>query len=159
MTTEEKFEKILVRYFSKVLDKEVVETLWAEIIDKEKGIYKIDNIPFYGPEFSSGDIVFAEFDNYEERLTFRNVIEYSGNSTIQVIILDENQDIEKLREEFNNMNCESEGTGTGYFVMEIPFEINYNPIFKKLSELEAKKIISFAEPQISEKHSDEKYIS
>lgn len=152
----ENSEKILVRYFSNVLDEIVVETLWTEIIDSEKGLYKIDNIPFYGPEFSSDDIVFAEYDNDEERITFRNVVEYSGNSTVQVIVLDENLNVENLRNEFKKLGCESEGTGNKYFVMEILFDQNYTPIFSKLSELEATEKINFAEPNISEKHLKEK---
>ena len=149
-------EKILVRYFSDVLDEIVVETLWTEIIDAEKGLYKIDNIPFYGPEFSSDDIVFAEFDEDEERITFRNIVEYSGNSTIQIIILDKDQNVQNLRNEFKELGCETEGTGSNYFVMEVLYEQNYFPIFKKLTELETAEKISFAEPNISQKHISEK---
>ena len=149
-------EKILVRYFSDVLDEIVVETLWTEIIDAEKGLYKIDNIPFYGPEFSSDDIVFAEFDEDEERITYRNVVEYSGNSTIQIIILDKDQNVQNLRNEFKELGCETEGTGSNYFVMEVLYEQNYSPIFKKLTELETAEKISFAEPNISQKHISEK---
>ncbi|UFK97835.1 DUF4265 domain-containing protein [Kaistella faecalis] len=149
-------EKILVRYFSDVLDEIVVETLWTEIIDAEKGLYKIDNIPFYGPKFSCGDIVYAEYDNYEERLTFRKVVEPSGNSTIQIILIDENLDSQDLRDEFKDLGCESEGAGGNYFVMEIPFEKNYNEIFIKLTELENNGTIGFAEPVISDKHYSEK---
>ena len=154
MTNES--EKILVRYFSNVLEKEVVETLWAETIDTEKGLYKIDNIPFYGPQFSCGDIVYAEYDDYEERLTFRKVVEYSGNSTIQIVILDQSINGEGLRSEFKNLGCESEGTGSNYFVLEIPYDINYSNIFLRLSKLEDGRKIEFAEPLISEKHSAEK---
>ena len=152
----ENSEKILVRYYSNVLEEIVVETLWTEIIDAEKGLYKIDNIPFYGPEFSSDDIVFAEYDNDEERITFRNVVEYSGNSTIQIIVLDENLNVENLRNEFKQLGCETEGTGNKYFVMEILYGQNYSPIFKKLSELEIAEKINFAEPNISQKHLSEK---
>lgn len=151
-----KGEKILVRYYSDVLEDIVVETLWTEIIDSNKGLYKIDNIPFYGPVFSSGDIVFAEYDNDEERITFRNVAEYSGNSTIQIVILDKNLNVENLRNEFKELGCESEGTGSNYFVMEVLYNQNYLPIFKKLTELETANIISFAEPNISQKHISEK---
>ncbi len=149
-------EKIFVRYFSNVLDEIVVETLWAETIDAEKGLYKIDNIPFYGPEFSSDDIVFAKFDDDEERITYRNVVEYSGNSTIQVIVIDEKLNIEVLRNEFKELGCETEGTGSNYFVMEVLFNNSYSTIYKKLSELESAGKISFAEVNISQKHLNEK---
>lgn len=149
-------EKILVRYFSNVLDEIVVETLWAETIDAEKGLYKIDNIPFYGPKFSSDDIVFAEYDDDEERITFRKVVEYSGNSTIQVIVLDENFNVETLRNEFKELGCETEGTGSNYFVIEVLFNNNYTPIYKKLNKLESERKIAFAEANISQKHLNER---
>lgn len=152
----ENSEKILVRYFSNILDEIVVETLWTNIIDKSKGLYEIDNIPFYGPEFSCGDIVFAEYDEAEERITFREVVKSSGNSTIQVIILDENINVENLRNEFKALGCESERTGNNYFVMEVLYNQNYSQIFNKLTELENTDKISFAEPNISQKHLDEK---
>jgi len=144
-------EKILVRYYSDVLEETTVETLWTEIIDIQKGLYKIDNI-----HFSCGDIVFAEYDEDEEYITYRNVVEYSGNSTIQIIVLDEDIDVMQLRNEFKNLGCESEGMGNKYFVMEIPNHLNYSEIFKKLNALEVIEKISFAEPNISQKHSSEK---
>lgn len=149
-------EKILVRYYSDVLEEIVVERLWAEIINSDDGHYKIDNIPFYGPGFSSGDIIFAEYDEDEERITYRKVVEHSGNSTIQIIVLDENIDVMELRKEFENLGCESEGMGNNYFVMEVPFNTSYSIIFKRLLELSEDEKIGFAEPNISQKHSSEK---
>lgn len=149
-------EKILARYYSDALEEIVVETLWAEIINLNDGLYKIDNIPFYGPNFSSGDIVFAEYDEDEERITYRKVVEHSGNSTIQIVVLDENIDVMELRKEFESLGCESEGMGNKYFVMEVPFNTNYSIIFKKLSDLSDNEKIGFAEPNISQKHSSEK---
>ncbi len=46
------------------------------------------NIPFYAG-IASGDIVYAEYDEQEGFLTFREVKEFSGNSTIQVVVLDD----------------------------------------------------------------------
>ncbi len=53
--------------------------MWAEIIDESSGQYKIDNIPFFAA-IAPGDIVFAEFDETEQFLTYRETVEYSGNS-------------------------------------------------------------------------------
>jgi len=50
-------------------------------------------------------------------LVYRKVVEHSGNSTVQVVILEDRFDIESLREEFNELGFYSEG----YFVLEIPF--------------------------------------
>ena len=156
METEEKSVKILTKYFSDVLDEIVVETLWAEVIDEEKGWYKIDNIPFYGAEFSCGDVVLAEYDEEEMCLVYKKVVEYSGNSTVQVVVFEDGFDIESLREEFNELGFSSEKAGSSYFVLEIPFEKNYNIIYTKLLALQNKGLLEFAEPILSEKHFKEK---
>ena len=156
MEAEEKLVKILTKYFSDVLDEIVVETLWVEVIDEEKGWYKVDNIPFYGAEFSCGDVVLAEYDEAEMCLVYRKVIEHSGNSTVQVVIFEDGFDIESLREEFNELGFSSEKAGSSYFVLEIPFEKNYNIIYTKLLTLQEKGLLDFAEPVLSEKHFKEK---
>ncbi|MCB0425183.1 MAG: DUF4265 domain-containing protein, partial [Mangrovimonas sp.] len=58
--------KILLRYYSSLLEEETVETLWANVVDEAKGHYKIDNIPFHGPLLASDDIVWAEYDDVEQ---------------------------------------------------------------------------------------------
>ena len=156
MEAEEKLVKILTKYFSDVLDEIVVETLWVEVIDEEKGWYKIDNVPFYGAEFSCGDVVLAEYDEEEMCLVYRKVVEYSGNSTVQVIVFEDGFDIESLREEFNELGFSSEKAMSNYFVLEIPFEKNYNIIYTKLLALQDKGLLDFAEPVLSEKHFKEK---
>ena len=156
MEVEEKSVKILTKYFSDVLDEIVVETLWAEVVDEGKGWYKIDNIPFYGAEFSCGDVVLAEYDEAEMCLVYRKVVEHSGNSTVQVVIFEDGFDIESLRKEFNELGFSSEKAGSSYFVLEIPFEKNYNIIYTKLLTLQEKGLLDFAEPVLSEKHFKEK---
>ena len=156
METEEKSVKILTKYFSDVLDEMVVETLWAEVVDEGKGWYKIDNVPFYGADFSCGDVVLAEYDEAEMCLVYRKVVEHSGNSTVQVVILEDGFDIESLREKFNELGFSSEKAASGYFVLEIPFEKNYNIIYTKLLALQDKGLLEFAEPVLSEKHFKEK---
>lgn len=152
--SNDNFEKILFIHFSNDLQETVAETLWAECIDREKGLYKLCNIPFYDLPCSCDDIIFAEYDNDEQRITFRKVVEPSGNSTILVIVNDESLK-EELREEFRNLDCESEGYAS-QFSLNIPFEVNYKPIYDRLMELENQELVYFAEPNISEKHFSEK---
>lgn len=49
--------KILFRFYSDVLGKWTVETLWATAVDVQKGWYRLDNIPFYVKSIASDDIV------------------------------------------------------------------------------------------------------
>src|ERR1700740_3622255 len=108
MNEDDNYVKILFRFYSEVLEEETVETMWAEIIDAEKGLYKLDNIPFYGPPVASDDIIFAEYDNDEERLTYRRTVENSGNSIITVVIMDKTYEINSIRDIFKDLGCLSE---------------------------------------------------
>lgn len=151
-STDKKFKKIAFKYYSDVLDGEVVETMWTEIIDEEKGIYKLDNIPFYGPPIATDDLFFSEFDEEEDNLIFRNVIEHSGNSIIQVVIMEKGFDKEIVREELKKLDCQSEGLNEKYFAVEIGKNINYKNIKLILENYEHKGILVYAEPMLSEKH-------
>lgn len=149
---DDDFVKILFRFHSDILDQITVETVWAAVVDKEKDHYQIDNIPFYIPMISSGDIVFAEYDEKEKSLTYRETIQESGNSTVQVVLLSDTNPEKEIREIFKQMGCESEGTSSGYFVMEVPHYLNYAPIKQKLDELFNVKIIDYAESCLSKHH-------
>jgi hypothetical protein len=144
--------KVLFRFYSEVLEEETVETMWAEIVDEAKGWYKIDNIPFYAPLVACDDVVFAEYDDVEQMLTYRNTVKYSENSTVWVVILDKSIEIEDIRKNFEAMGCASEKVNEGYFAMEVPANIEYKPIKQKLEELERFEFIGYAEPCISDKH-------
>jgi len=149
---EVKHEKILFKYHSNVLDELTVETMWSEIIDKENGIYKLDNIPFYGPLIATDDEFYAEFDESEQMLTYRKTTKFSGNSIVLVVITQNGFDKEIIRNRFKELNCESEGLNDSYFSMEIVKNIDYSKIREILDEYENDGIIEFSEPCLSEKH-------
>lgn len=148
-------KKIIFKYFSNVLEKETVETMWAEIIDEEKGIYKLDNIPFYGPLIASDDIFYAQYDKDEENVIFKEVIKSSGNSVVQIIIMKDYYDKEILRKKLLDLGCNSEGVNDEYFVVEIPENIDYQLIKVLLDKYEKDEIIGYAEPILSIKHQDD----
>ncbi|HKX87233.1 MAG TPA: DUF4265 domain-containing protein [Flavobacterium sp.] len=148
-------KKVLFRYYSDVLEEETVETMWAETLDEENGIYRLDSIPFYGPLIATDDIFYAEFDEKESGLTFREVVEYSGNSVVQVVITEESFNKEILRDELRDLNCLSEGLNDTFFSVEILEAIDYKIIKTLLDDYEEKGIISYAEPILSVKHSDD----
>jgi len=151
-TQDEDYVKILFRFYSNILDEETVETMWATIVDKDKGLYKLDSIPFYAPLVASDDIVFAEFDEQEEMLTYRNIVEYSGNSTVHVVLLEKFQDINNIRNVFKELGCITEKLNEVYFSMEIPSTIDYKNIREKLEELETQGKIGYAESCLADGH-------
>lgn len=148
----ETHKKILFRYYSDLLEDIVVETMWAEIIDLEKGYFKLDNIPFFGPLIATDDIFFAEYDEDEEFLTYRKTIEISGNSIIQVVILEKGFDAAIIREKLTEVNCESEGMNETLFAVEITPAVDYSVVKSILNEYVELSVIDFAEPCLSEKH-------
>lgn len=150
---EEQYQQILVRYYSDVLEENTVETFWGKTIDKEKGLYQVDNIPFYGPDFSCDDIIYAEFDETEKCLTYRHVATPSGNSTVQVIVQKDKYNREDLYNEILYSGTEIEVCSDQYFVINIPSKTDYRNVYAILGGLEEEKVIEFAEPLLSPKHS------
>ena len=144
--------KILFQFHSDIFDEEMVETMWATIVDRNKGLYKLDNIPFYAPLIASDDIVFAEFDEQQQMLTYRKTVEFSSNSKIQVVLMDKSRDINSIRKTFEELGCISEKVNDGYVSMEIPALVDYKLIKQKLDELEQNEIIGYAEPCLADQH-------
>ncbi|MNK67343.1 hypothetical protein D3C87_866760 [compost metagenome] len=149
---QETHKKILFKYYSDYLDEVVSETMWAEIIDLEKGLFKLDNIPFFGPLIATDDIFYAEYDETEERFMHRKTIQNSGNSIVQVAVLEKGFDKEIIREKLKAINCLSEGLNETFFAVEIAKDVDYTLVRSLLNEYESQDIIEFAEPCLSEKH-------
>ncbi len=126
--------------------------MWAIIVDESKGLFELDSIPFYAPNIASGDIIHAEYDDDEEMLTYRDTIKFSGNSTVQVVIMDKTTVTNEIRDIFNALGCSSEKFKEGYFVIDVPFDVDYNPIKQKLDMLEQSDILGYAEPCLSDIH-------
>ena len=144
--------KILFREYSDVLDEYVVETLWATTIDSDNGKYRIENVPFY-VKTAFLNIVHAEFDQDEGFLVFKKNIIESGNSTIQVVMLNSKIGIETIRTILESKGCESEKFSDNFFVLDVPAKANYTAILKKLNQLHEQQIIDYGELYLSEIHS------
>ncbi|SNR92554.1 DUF4265 domain-containing protein [Flavobacterium sp. ov086] len=145
-------KKILFKYYSTYLEEVVSETMWAEIIDLEKGYFKLDNIPFFGPLIATDDIFRAEYDETEKCFIHRETIESSGNSIVQILILEGGFDKEIIREKLKVINCLSEALNDTFLAAEIAKEVDYSIVKSLLNEYESNSVIEFAEPCLSEKH-------
>nr|WP_199000840.1 DUF4265 domain-containing protein [Flavobacterium sp. ASV13] len=148
----ETHKKIVFKYYSTYLEEVVTETMWAEIIDLEKGYFKLDNIPFFGPLIATDDIFRAEYDENEKYFIHRETIENSGNSIVQVLILEEGFDKEIIREKLKAIDCISEGLNDTFFAVEITRNVDYALVKNLLNEYESQAVIEFAEPCLSDKH-------
>jgi hypothetical protein len=94
----------------------------------------------------------AKYDDIEKILTYIETVEYSGNSTIQVVILNKAVVTNDIRNMINLLGCESEKFQEGYFVIDVPAEKDYKPLKRKLSDLQEKGIIDYAESCLSDNH-------
>ena len=150
--TSNEHEKIVFKFHSNVLGELTVETMWAIKIDPASGIYKLDSIPFYGPLIATDDEFFAEFDEQEQRLTYRRTTKHSGNSIIQVTMTTDRLDKQVIRDELKEQNCLSEGLNKKFFSVEIPKSTDYRIIKQLLTNYENQGVLEFAEPCLSEKH-------
>ncbi|CAA9202592.1 hypothetical protein FLA105534_04155 [Flavobacterium bizetiae] len=148
----ETHKKILFKYYSTYLEEIVSETMWAEIIDLEKGYFKLDNIPFFGPLIATDDIFRAEYDENEKVFMHKETIENSGNSIVQVLVLEEGFDKEIIREKLKMINCVSEVLNDTFFAVEIVRNTDYSLVKSILDEYESLAVIEFAEPCLSDKH-------
>ncbi|MEN2403120.1 DUF4265 domain-containing protein [Flavobacterium sp. MC2016-06] len=144
--------KILFKYYSDYLEDNVSETMWAEIIDLEKGHFRLDNIPFFGPLIATDDLFLAEYDETEKRLVFKKTLQSSGNSIVQIVILDKEFDKEIIIEKLKAINCLSEALNDTFLSVEIVRDIDYSIVKGLLSEYEELETIEFAEPCLSDKH-------
>ncbi len=145
-------KKILFKYYSDFLGETVSETMWAEIINLEKGFFRLDNIPFFGASIATADLFYAEYDENEKNYIYLETIEHSGNSIVQILILEKNFDKEVIREKLKAINCLSESLNDTFMAVEIARDIDYLIVKNILKEFEEQEIIEFAEPYISEKH-------
>ena len=105
-----------------------IESVWA--IPLEDGSYKIDNILFYAPEYSLGDIVSVE--NRKGDFFVDGLISESGHSTIR-IIFNNIDDVELTRKFLKELDCDSEISDVPILVsVDIPPNVSYSKIKKYL---------------------------
>ncbi|MFD2999856.1 DUF4265 domain-containing protein [Pontibacter toksunensis] len=155
MSDQEKPSKIIFRFNSSLFGKEMTEILWALEVDAEKGLYKIDSIPYYVPLIATEDIVRATYNKMEEGLLYKETITPSGNSTIQVIRQNVDTPLLDLRKQFAELGCISMEVNEDFFVLEVPVNVNYAVVKEKLDDLEQMEEIEYAEPCLSDMHREQ----
>lgn len=106
-----------------------IESAWAT---PEGEFFKLDNILFYAPEYSLGDIVSVENRNGE--LFVNGLVEESGHSTVR-IIFSELMAVGETREYLKNLGCDSEISNIPTLIaVDIPPEVNYKNIKSYLDQ-------------------------
>jgi hypothetical protein len=117
-----------------------LESAWAEKV----GInYQLDNILFYAPGYSSGDVVEVEDRNGE--LFVVGLIEESGHTTVRIIFYEDdiiNSTMIKLEE----LGCMWEGSNMPTLMsVDIASDIDYAPVKRFLDEGEERDLWGYEE--------------
>ncbi len=150
-------QQILARYHSEFLEETVDETFWGLVLDERKGLFQVNNIPFYGAEFANGDKIHALFDNKMGIWVYQKIVEHSGHSTIQVVQSRDGYNMGALQKKLNQLGAYTESLDDTFFVIDLPPNKSYGPIYKELVLLEKNNDIAFAEPVLTEKHLQESH--
>ena len=107
-----------------------IESVWAIPLGDNQ--YKIDNILFYAPEYSLGDIVSVE--NRDGELFATGLIAESGHSTVRIIFNDKNE-VQTTRIYLNKLGCASEISEVPILIsIDIPSNVSYSKIKAYLDE-------------------------
>jgi Domain of unknown function (DUF4265) len=107
-----------------------IESVWGIPIGNNH--YKIDNILFYAPEYSLGDVVSVE--NREGELFVNGLIEESGHSTVR-LIFNNQDDVQESRNYLKNLGCDSEISEVPILIsIDIPSNVSYSEIKAYLEE-------------------------
>jgi len=149
--------RLRFEFYNDILDRDEVETMWADTVDEDKGYYKLDNIPFFVTGYAADDIVKAI--NVDDGLPkVIELIEESGNSTINIIFLDKENEEYKSRilKELNGLGVEYEGMEgivKGYYSLNVPKDKDYKIVYDFLKKENEK--LDFREACIGHKLSED----
>lgn len=92
------------------------ENLWASPV--EEGRFRIANIPFFAKSIALDDIVSAVPE--QGLLSFKEVVQPSGHSTLRLIIYNE-AEVPSIIEHFTRLGCESERSHIpGLIALDVP---------------------------------------
>ena len=117
--------KILFQFYSELLEQDITETIWASPVNESLDQYCVLSIPFYIPALSKGDIITALYDDDAGILTYKEMIQTSGNSTAWIVITDDGTDIETVMEAVNEIGCESQALSDRYFTLNVKAATHY----------------------------------
>ena len=124
-----------------------VESVWAT---KEGDYYRINNIPFLAPNIALNDLISAEED--EGALYFDKLIKASGDSTIQMIIFNEN-DVMAIGKDLEDFGCTWEGSHLKTLIsIDVPKEISYHKVKAYLDKGEKENRWSYKEACLSHQY-------
>jgi hypothetical protein len=97
---------------------------------KVKEGYKVKNVPFYALNIAFGDII--EIKKIDKELWFENLIRASGNSVVQLKIL-QNHSQTEIGKIFEQLGCDWEGSDRKDLIsIDVPADLDYKIVESEL---------------------------
>lgn len=125
------------------------EVMWAS--QTGKGLFRVDNIPFFARGVSPGDAVSVEPSGDE--LYFREVVERSATSVLRVFATVETE-VQSLRDSLRAMNCESELSHLPrLFAVEVPASVVLQSVLAFLQSAESQGRLDYEEASVRQTNS------
>ena len=122
------------------------EYVWAKHAGDD--LYEIDNIPFFAKSVALGDRVRARQVGSE--LTFMELVEASGHSTVRVLMRDPSG-TQALRDELRKLGCESELSHIkGLISVDVPPNVDYSTIRVLLDRREQNGVLEYEEAALGQ---------
>lgn len=145
-------QEFIVVYFKNIEDKPDIEEILCEKISDNT--YRLLEIPLWADSLAIGDTInVVESEVYNGRLIFDDFNEFSDNSTLQIIELEQGgiKQILPTLEKFVGKKNIRFDTLPSYIAVNIPYEVNYLPLRDYLLEIND-KTISFREACLAPQH-------
>lgn len=135
--------KVVFRFFNTVLDEDYAESMWAQVIDQEQGLYQLDNVPFFVTSYSLGDIVLVETE--DEQLIVKGLEKESGNSTLQIMMMQADMK-SAVQQALEKLGCDWEESHLpDYFSVNVPSAITYAPVSRYLKKAKKQGLLAYRE--------------
>ena len=138
-------KKIQFRFYNEILERNEVEPMWAKAVDEEKGIYQLRNIPYFVKGFAADDTVEAREE--DGMLTVTRLLEPSGNSTLNIVIL-RGREKDRVMQELKNLGGEweeREKPVNGFYAVNVPKQVPFRPIKDLLTRERRLGILDYRE--------------
>jgi hypothetical protein len=120
------------------------ENLWGAEVSK--GLFRIDNIPFFVRGISPGDIVSVE--EVESVLYFKALIQTSSTSVLRVFASKES-DVPGLRRHLRRLGCQSELSHISrLFSVEVPQRVPVSLVIEFLKDQAAEEKLDYEEASV-----------
>ncbi|MDO4896519.1 MAG: DUF4265 domain-containing protein [Moraxella sp.] len=140
-------------YFKNLEDNLDQETLRVIFLDDNR--CQIDDIPLFAYNLAKKDIITITNDNGV--ISFDDFSEFSGNSTLQVVLLNPTDGTRQtIKNALLKFNIEFKYFSPDYFAIHIPKDTDYQPIWQTLKDFEHQELLSFREACLSDKHDSER---